>query len=784
MKVWAAVSTTLAALAAIFMAGGAAVKATTGGFRLHPLPRAVPAVCTCDPDLYMLDEGVARCQLASDFLIALAYFSIPLELLYFFIRSKIFPFRWILVQFGLFIVLCGLTHLVAIWTYGPHPRSIAITQTALKVLTAVVSCATAVLLVHIIPALLNIKVRELFLQHKAAQLDREMGVIRRQEEVGRHVRILTHEIRSTLDRHTILNTTLVELANTLDLENCCIWTPNADGTALELTHELKRRLVQVPISISVFDSTVQAIIRNNRAVQIPPTSLLGRACAPWEAPDCSLAAVRLPLLPVYGSPSPENSEATFAIMVLVLPGQNNRQWRPHEVEMVEVVGDQVAVALSHAAVLEESQRTRDEMVERNRALQLARQKAELAVKARNDFLAVMNHELRTPLHAVIGITSILQEGRNIPEECRPQMETALRSSRLLSTLIGDVLHFSRLEEGSIHLAHAPFDLRVAFHEAGRLAWPLARAKGLAFSLHIADDVPAYVVGDERRLLQATLSIMGNAFQYTEEGSIWLEVTVEGKNGERGPPESATWQPTFSDRHVYVRVQVRDTGRDHGDAGERYEFQAFGQESSVGAYGGSGLGLAICKRFVELMDGHMWVAGGGGGGAGEGSSVAFVARLQLDPLMRGSEAPPLAVEMMSRELAGLRVLVVDDSYVNRLATQRMLEVLECDVTAAETAGDCLAALTTLETMPFDIVILDLCMPEADGFDVARKIQHAFRSDDCPIMLALTARTDAGIQESCLEAGFDAVLLKPMDLRELGATMCDLIRSNGVRPPRSR
>lgn len=603
MKAWAAVSTTLAGLAAILMAGGAAVRATTGGFRLHPLPRAVPAVCTCDADLYALDEGVARCQLASDFLIALAYFSIPLELLYFFIRSKIFPFRWILVQFGLFIVLCGLTHLVAIWTYGPHSRNIAITQTTLKVLTAVVSCATAVLLVHVIPALLNIKVRELFLQHKAAQLDREMGVIRRQEEVGRHVRILTHEIRSTLDRHTILNTTLVELANTLDLENCCIWTPNAAGTALELSHELTRRLIQVPISISVLDPTVLAIVRNNRAVQIPATSLLGRACAPWNASECSLAAVHLPLLPVPGSAA--SGEATFAIMVLVLPGQNNRQWRRHEVEMVEVVGDQVAVALSHAAVLEESQRTRDEMVERNRALQLARQKAELAVKARNDFLAVMNHELRTPLHAVIGITSILQEARNLPEDCHPRIETALRSSRLLSTLISDVLQFTRLEEGSISLAHAPFDLRVALEEAGKLAWPLARAKGLAFSLHIADDVPACVVGDEKRLLQVTLSVVGNALQYTEEGSVWLEATVEGNNGEQGP-QTSVWQPTFSERHVYVRVQVKDTGRKGGEGGgERYEFQAFGQESNPGgAKGGSGLGLAICKRFVELMDGHM------------------------------------------------------------------------------------------------------------------------------------------------------------------------------------
>lgn len=305
-------------------------------------PASIPG-CTCEDDGHApSSEGMNRCQVASDFFIALAYFSIPLELLYFVSCSHMFPFRWVIIQFGAFIVLCGLTHFVSIWTFGPHSYSLVVAQTILKALTALVSCATAVTLVHIIPELLHVKVRELFLKHKAAELDREMDVIKTQEEVGRHVRMLTHVIRSSLDRHKVLNTTLIELSKTLSLENCTVWMPNAEGNALELTHELERRLVQVPVTISAGDPSVQLIVQNRTAIIIAPTSALGKASNHNQLAG-AMAAVRLPLLHVsnFKGGTPEVVHASYAILVLVLPSDSGRQWQPHELQMIEVVADQV-----------------------------------------------------------------------------------------------------------------------------------------------------------------------------------------------------------------------------------------------------------------------------------------------------------------------------------------------------------------------------------------------------------------------------------------------------------
>eukprot|EP00243_Klebsormidium_subtile_P011518 TRINITY_DN655_c0_g2_i5.p1 TRINITY_DN655_c0_g2~~TRINITY_DN655_c0_g2_i5.p1 ORF type:complete len:427 (-),score=51.31 TRINITY_DN655_c0_g2_i5:538-1818(-) len=385
-------------------------------------------LCGCEgvEQRYRLDDLLARSQQISDLFIFLSYFSIPLELLYFLACSKwVFPFKWIIAQFGAFIILCGLTHLVAMWTYHEHTYAIALTQTVMKVLTALVSCATALTLVYVIPELLSLKVREIYLRSKAEQLDREIGVVRTAEETGRNVRMLTSEIRSTLDRNTILKTTLVELGKTLQLWNCMLWMAKPGQTSkLTLTYQLREGKGSRRPSVSTQDPVVQSIFSVNTAILISSKSPLSRGDDQLLPDDGSVVSIRVPLLHTLRSKSSGNlmslveatlspsrdsspgasesgtrrssgSGAEYAILVLVLPGGSARRWKPHELEMVEGVADQVAVALSHAAILEESQRTREELLQQNEALVIARQEAETAIKARNDFLAVMNHEMRT-----------------------------------------------------------------------------------------------------------------------------------------------------------------------------------------------------------------------------------------------------------------------------------------------------------------------------------------------------------------------------------------------------
>ena len=252
--------------------------------------------CDCIEPLWPTDDLLVKYQYISDFFIALAYFSIPLELIYFVKKSSFFPYRWVLIQFGAFIVLCGATHLINLWTFTTHTKTVAMVMTIAKVSTAVVSCATALMLVHIIPDLLSVKTRELFLKNKAEELDREMGLIRTQEETGRHVRMLTHEIRSTLDRHTILKTTLVELGRTLGLEECALWMPSRSGSSLQLSHTLRHQITvgsSVPINLPV----VNQVFSSNRAIIIPHTSPLARIrplAGRYVPPE--VAAVRVPLL--------------------------------------------------------------------------------------------------------------------------------------------------------------------------------------------------------------------------------------------------------------------------------------------------------------------------------------------------------------------------------------------------------------------------------------------------------------------------------------------------------
>nr|BAD20705.2 ethylene receptor [Gladiolus hybrid cultivar] len=300
--------------------------------------------CDCIEPQWPADELLVKYQYISDFFIALAYFSIPLELIYFVKKSSFFPYRWVLIQFGAFIVLCGATHLINLRTFTMHSKTLALVMTVAKVSTAVVSCATALMLVHIIPDLLSVKTRELFLKNKAEELDREMGLIRTQEETGRHVRMLTHEIRSTLDRHTILKTTFVELGRTLDLAECALWMPSRTGLNLQLSHTLHN---QIPVgsTVSINLPTVNQVFNSNRAVRISHTSPLARIrplAGRYVPPE--VVAVRVPLLHLSNfqiNDWPELSARSYAVMVLILPSDSARKWHVHELELVEVVADQI-----------------------------------------------------------------------------------------------------------------------------------------------------------------------------------------------------------------------------------------------------------------------------------------------------------------------------------------------------------------------------------------------------------------------------------------------------------
>ncbi|KAF6142215.1 hypothetical protein GIB67_037133 [Kingdonia uniflora] len=367
--------------------------------------------------------------------------------------------------------------------FQQHSQTVIIVLTTANILTAVVSYTTALMLVHIIPELLSMKSRELFLKNKAAEPDREMGIIRTQEEIGWHVRMLTHEIKSTLDKQTILKATLVELGRTLTLEEFALW-------------------------------------------------MLTRT-----------------------------------------------------------------VILSHAAILKESMRARDYLAELNVSLDLARREPETAIRTGNDFLAVMNHEIRTPMHAIIALYSLLQE-IELTAEQRLMVETVLKSSNLLATLINDELDLTRLEDRSLELDLRAFNLHSVFRKVIDLIKPIASVKKLFLSLNLALDLREYVVGDEKLLMQTILKVARNAVKFSKEGSISVSISV-AKMVSLRDARALGFSPMPSDNHFYLRVQVKDSGSGISPQDIRKLFNKFADSQSLPSKTscGKGLGLAISKRMA-------------------------------------------------------------------------------------------------------------------------------------------------------------------------------------------
>ncbi|KAK4361557.1 hypothetical protein RND71_020509 [Anisodus tanguticus] len=336
--------------------------------------------CNCDGDeRYWNMERLLTYHRISDLFLAVTYFSIPIEIIYF-VSCSNFPFKCVLFQMGAFIIFCGLTHFLTFLAYSGQPTlHLVLAILVSKIFTAVVSGFTACTLPCNISSLLKIKGREFMLKKKASDLVREVGIIKRKKEAGMHVRMLTQEIRKSLDRHTIHNSE----------------------------------------------------IKGSDAVKILPIdSPLAAASSGGSSEPGVVAAIRMLMLRLsnfnVGTP-PELVPYCFPILVLVLPSGKGRSWSNHEIEIVRVVADQVAVALSHAAVLEESRKIGDALMEQNRALHQAKQDVLSASKARNAFHNVMSHGLRRPMHSISGLLSMLQNEKYLSNEKQLLVDTMVKT---------------------------------------------------------------------------------------------------------------------------------------------------------------------------------------------------------------------------------------------------------------------------------------------------------------------------------------------------------------------
>ncbi|CAM8891420.1 unnamed protein product [Rhodiola kirilowii] len=734
--------------------------------------------CNCDDEGLLSISNILECQKVSDFLIAVAYFSIPIELLYFLSCSNI-PFKWVLLQFIAFIVLCGITHLLNAWTYyGPHSFQLMLSLTTAKFLTALVSCATAITLLTLIPLVLKLKVRELFLRQNVMELDQEVGMMKKQKEASWHVRMLTQEIRKSLDKHTILYTTLVELSKTLDLHNCAVWMPNASRTEMNLTHELKRSSSRSShLGIPVNDPDV-IDIKNRKSVKILRTnSALAMASSGEPGEAGAVAAIRMPMLQVsnFKGGTPVLIDTCYAILVLVLPSTESRTWTSEELEIVEVVADQVAVALSHAAVLEESQLMRKKLVEQNRALQQAQKSALMASQARIAFQKVMSHGMRRPMHSVLGLLSMFED-ENLSPEQKTIVDTMLKTGSVLSTLINDVMEISEKESGRFPLEMRSFQLHATLKEAACLSKCLCIYKNFGYSLDVQNHLPNYVLGDEVRTFQVILHMVGYLLSIYDKGGLMI-FRVSSESGSAGNNDNAfgSYKRSSFDEYVRLKFEIEITGESSGASNSCSALQlARGKFNSSETK--QGLSFSICKKLVQMMQGDIQITSDS---SGHGQRMLLILGLQIQPAM---DRAMKALSNNSSELPdcfkGLKVVLADDDDINRVVTKKLLEKIGCQVTAVSSGFECLSALGHADNN-FKVVIFDLHMPEMDGFDVAVRIRK-FRSRNWPLIIALTASAEEYVWERCLQAGMNGVIRKPVLLQGLADELRRVIQraSEGV------
>ncbi|MEZ5536374.1 MAG: transporter substrate-binding domain-containing protein [Thiolinea sp.] len=373
------------------------------------------------------------------------------------------------------------------------------------------------------------------------------------------------------------------------------------------------------------------------------------------------------------------------------------------------------------------------------ALLQAKEKAEAANEAKPQFLANISHELRTPMHALIGFEYLMRQTRLSPVQA-DYLDKIHSSSRLLLGVIDDVLDASKIESGHIVLRSVQFNPAEILREISDLLEVQAREKGLGFYIEAAENIPGCLMGDPQRLTQILLNLAGNAVKFTEQGEVCVQVSCPSQNQQQS----------------CLRFSVKDTGPGISKAQQQRLFQRFVQldSSLTRMHQGSGLGLAISQAFAQRMGGKIELDSK----PGQGSTFTLTVEFhhcsedwsEHFPVSPGRIVP-----------GAVHVLLAEDNALNQLLTVSLLESTGVSVTVANNGAEVLEKLTQAD---FSLLLMDLQMPKMDGYETTRLVREQRKWDNLPI-IAMTAHTAAAEREKCLAAGMNDYLGKPFRQEEL-------------------
>ena len=371
----------------------------------------------------------------------------------------------------------------------------------------------------------------------------------------------------------------------------------------------------------------------------------------------------------------------------------------------------------------------------------ARDEARQASLAKSTFLATMSHEIRTPMNGVLGMAQLLQRSDLAPAQ-RQQVDTLIKSGELLMVILNDILDLSKIDAGQMEIAKGPCDVRLLLSEMEAFWAPTASERGLALTLDVSTDVPAHVALDARRVRQVLFNLVGNAIKFTREGAVTVTLDVEAPD-----------QLVFS---------VSDTGVGIAEQDLPYLFKMFSQAdaSDVRRFAGAGLGLAICQQLSALMGGEVWVDSM----LGRGST--FTLSLPLEVTGAPAAADIAAQAISEDEAPTLSILAADDNPTNLLVLEQLLGAMGFVVKKAGGGREALEALTS---QSFDLVLMDIQMPEMTGIDVLQALRARPGPNRETPLIAVTADAMTLGAERYHELGFAGYVTKPVQVQSLVSAM---------------
>lgn len=717
---------------------------------------------------YLWHTPLVGLHLVSDLLIASAYFSIPIMMLYFVLKREDVPFQGFLVMFGAFIVLCGTGHLLDIWTLWHPAYWLSGVEQAL---TALASCYTAVEMATLLPRFLSLKTPEQLeilnqeLQKEISDRQKAEADLRRiNEELETRVEKRTAQLqnlaeqkqaissivqrmRQSLDIKEIFANTTEELLRSIKCDRVLIYQFNPDwsgrlvgesvveGYSTLISQVDNQTLTKVAIKLdNCTINTIKDTYLQESQGNIFNQKNSYRAVADIEG--ANFDPCYLELL--------EQIQAKAYLVVPIFCGDrlwgllfayqlsNPRQWESEVIEIMIQIGTQLGVAVQQAELLAQTQAQAEE-------LRIAKNEADRASLAKSQFLANMSHELRTPLNAVLGYTQLMQRSDELSFKHQEYINIIDNSGNHLLSLINDVLEMSKIEAGQTVLNQVSFNLYKLLLELESLFRLKAQSKQLQLSFNRHRDVPQYIKSDRQKLRQVLINIIGNAIKFTQQGRVRVRVWTEKQ---------------------MLYFAIEDTG--FGIAPEEIDniFKAFGQaKAGKQLTEGTGLGLSISNVFVELMGGKITVDSE----IDRGTTFTFMIPLILSaPILPEkslrSSSKPIALAPNQKEF---RILVVEDKPINR---QLMVKILSSVGFTVKDATNGREAVSLFSSWKPDLIWMDMQMPVMNGYEASKQIKAALLAKST-VIIALTASAFEEDRHKILAHGCDDFVTKPFRTEEL-------------------